>query len=74
MDVEGAEAMVLEGMSRVMANKKIAIFIALHGNEQKRLCQNILLKKGYQLFWLNGNKVKGRLEDYEGDEIYALPE
>lgn len=74
MDVEGAEARVLEGAQRVMTNKKIVIFIALHGNEQKRLCQSILLKKGYQLFWLNGDKVEGRLEDYKSDEIYALPE
>ena len=73
MDVEGAEAMVLKGMSGVMSNRRLPIFIALHGNEQKRSCQDILLENGYQLFSLNGDKINGALEDYETDEIYALP-
>lgn len=72
MDVEGAEAMIIKGMQRVITKKKTIIFIALHGDEQKHLCQNILLEKGYKLFWLNGDKVKGRLEDFQDDEIYAL--
>lgn len=57
-----------------MTKKKIVIFIALHGDEQKRLCKNMLVKKGFQLFWLNGDKVEGKLDDYESDEVYALPE
>jgi len=74
MDVEGAEAMVIKGMQRLIIKKKTIIFIALHGDEQKRLCQNILLENGYKLFWLNGDKIKGRLEDFQDNEIYALRE
>lgn len=73
IDVEGSEAVVFKGMKKVFALKKTIIFVALHGDEQKRLCQDILLENGYELFWLSGNSVEGRLEDYQGDEVYALP-
>ena len=73
MDVEGAESAVLDGMRKVMANKITVIFIALHGQDQKRLCQRMLVENKYEIFWLNGSKVQGSLENHRGDEIYALP-
>ena len=72
IDVEGAEVLVLEGAKNFLALRKVVLFLALHGEKQKQLCQEILRSAGYDIFLLDGRKVEGTLS--ESDEIIALPQ
>lgn len=73
IDVEGSELAVLEGATDLLKKQVTVWFIALHGGEQKKLCQDILTTYGYEIFTLSGVQVTGRLEDINEDEIYVLP-
>jgi FkbM family methyltransferase len=42
MDIEGAEALALSGMRKLLNKKKPIIFIALHGEEKANNCFKIL--------------------------------
>jgi FkbM family methyltransferase len=70
MDVEGSEAAVLEGARRILVQHRPVVFIALHGEEQRRACQSLLEQMQYQLHDLSGARIA---EDFETDEVYALP-
>lgn len=71
MDVEGAEARVLEGAPSLLRSKKSVWFIAMHGEEQARRCQAILFDADYRLYRLEGTELRhGPLPT---DEIYAVP-
>lgn len=72
IDVEGAEALVLEGAKNLLTLRKVVLFIALHGEKQKQLCQEILRSIHYDIFYLDGTKIKGTL--LESDEIIATPQ
>lgn len=69
IDVEGAESLVLEGAKKLLSRNEVVLFVALHGDEQKRLCQNILQSLGYEIFSIDEIKVNKEL--LEGDEIIA---
>ena len=71
MDVEGAESSVLEGAQTLLRKNKTVWFIALHGDEEKRQCYEIMKRAGYTVFLLNGSEVLH--PDFQGDEIYAVP-
>lgn len=71
MDVEGAEAKVLEGASKLLGMKKTIWIIALHGMEQRRKVGRILTEHGYRIFRLDGMEIDGG--NIDTDEIYALP-
>ena len=47
------------------------LFIALHGDTQKRQCKELLESVGYDLYLLSGMKVSGEL--LTSNEIYAVP-
>src|SRR5712691_4000859 len=49
MDVEGAESLVLSGTKDFLKKKKATLFIALHGDDQKRQCIKILRSSGYKV-------------------------
>jgi FkbM family methyltransferase len=70
MDVEGAEAAVLEGARRTLEGYRPIVFVALHGEGQKRACCALLEAMGYRLFGLDGVPLVGPLET---DEVYAIP-
>lgn len=70
MDVEGAEALVLEGAKRILAEGKTTWFIALHGRDAKLETWEILSKANYRIFLLDGT---GLSEVPDANEIYALP-
>lgn len=71
MDVEGAESFVLEGATDLLRKRKTTLFIALHGDTQKRQCKELLESAGYDIYLLSGKKLSGDL--LTSDEIYALP-
>jgi FkbM family methyltransferase len=71
MDVEGAESLVLRGAKEVLTKKKAIFFIALHGDDQKRQCIEILRSSGYESFHLDGQSVTD--VELAGDDIYATP-
>ncbi|MFN2453698.1 MAG: FkbM family methyltransferase [Pyrinomonadaceae bacterium] len=73
MDVEGAESEVLAGASTILKEQSAVWFIALHGDEQKQNCQEILEAHHYRLFTLDARPVTYRLETSTHDEIYAVP-
>ena len=73
MDVEGAESEVLCGASALLSQRATVWFIALHGDQQKELCQNVLTSYGYRIFSMDGEMITAPLVNSSYDEIYALP-
>lgn len=71
MDVEGAESAVLAGARETLQRHAPIVFVALHSDEQKRLCVGSLRTASYRTFDLAGRET-GELPDT--DEIYALPQ
>jgi FkbM family methyltransferase len=71
MDIEGGEIDALAGARRLLENGKAIWFIALHGDEQKRRCQQILLAAGYTVHTIAGDLIREPLESLAVDEIYA---
>ena len=71
MDVEGAESLVLRGARKFLNRKRATIFVALHGDDQKRQCIEILRSSGYEIHLLNGQSVI--TDEFAGDEIFATP-
>jgi FkbM family methyltransferase len=70
MDVEGAEAAVLRGAHRTLREVRPVLFVALHGDEQRKACAIILRDAGYSIHDLDGQRLSGAPSV---DEIYALP-
>lgn len=70
MDVEGAEASVLEGASALLSSGLAVWLIALHGEAPKRDCFRLLRAYEYLIQDLYGNQIG---EDFDGDEIVAIP-
>ena len=70
MDVEGADAAVLRGAHRTLRAARPVLFVALHGNEQRKACAIILRDAGYSVHGLDGQRIRGASSV---DEIYALP-
>ena len=70
MDVEGAEAAVLRGAQRTLLEARPVLFVALHGDEQRKACAIILRDAGYSIHDLDGQRLSGAPSV---DEIYALP-
>jgi len=70
MDVEGAEAAVLRGAHRTLREARPVLFVALHGNEQRKTCAIILRDAGYSIYGLDGQRISVAPSV---DEIYALP-
>lgn len=66
LDIEGAEAVAMEGMSRLLqANKDIKVItefapvsIKEFGAEPERYLKNVLLNHGFKLYEINENKNK----------------
>jgi FkbM family methyltransferase len=73
MDVEGAEASVLAGAARLLEQRRTVWFISLHGQDQKAACGNILNEAGYAITAVDGTAVPGKLEEWDGDEVFASP-
>ena len=67
VDVEGAEAMVFRGATRVLAESRPTIFLATHGTEVHRECVDRLSSMGYQLAAI------GCADADPCDEILATP-
>jgi FkbM family methyltransferase len=71
MDIEGGETRALKGARRILDRYSPVVFVALHGESQRRECAAILRELSYQLFDLSGRRIEGVPET---DEIYALKE
>jgi len=71
MDVEGAEFLVLNGARTLLNNNKTILFVALHGENQKQRCLDLLFSLAYRIFLLDGTEIKDAALHF--DEIYALP-
>ncbi len=71
MDVEGAESLVLDGAGTLLGRNKTILFIALHGENQKQRCLDLLLSLAYRIFLLDGTELKDAALPF--DEVYALP-
>jgi len=72
MDVEGGESRVLRGAVRLLSQPRPIWLVALHGQQQKQECWQILHDHGYSIYRLDGVQVVSPAE--MPDEIYALPE
>ena len=71
MDVEGAEASVLEGAKELLRQRVAVLLIALHGDVPMRACQKLLHEAGYEAFSLDGQALAA--DALFVDEIYAVP-
>ncbi len=71
MDVEGAEASVLEGAKTLLRQRTTVLLIALHGDVPMRACLTLLHEAGYEAFALDGKALTADAPFV--DEIYALP-
>jgi len=71
LDVEGAEASVLEGARLTLERHRPIVFVAFHGEHQQVTCRQILESVGYELFTLNGRTFAFSPTDV--DEVYAVP-
>lgn len=58
VDVEGAEAAVLQGAVEVLARHKPVIFLATHGPRPHRECCRLLDRLGYRLAPINGTSLE----------------
>lgn len=70
IDVEGAEGKMLRGARRILSEARPALFLALHGQEQRQECEALLRDAGYGLYALDGSQLDGPILT---DEIVALP-
>ena len=71
IDVEGAESMVLDGARKLLSKQLTQVFVALHGDQQKRNCWEILESFGYRIYRLDGATFgDGK---FNSDEIHAVP-
>jgi hypothetical protein len=66
IDVEGAEALVLAGAAEALAAYHPAIFLAIHGNNQRTQCLTHLRHLGYDSHPLKGSSL------VDGDEFFAI--
>jgi FkbM family methyltransferase len=57
IDVEGAESSVLSGASRLLAEGKPELWLALHSEEQMKLCSKLLAEAGYAVFSICGEPL-----------------
>ena len=71
MDVEGAEASVLEGAKTLLRQRTAVLLIALHGDVPMRARLTLLHEAGYEAFTLDGQALTPDAAFV--DEIYALP-
>lgn len=71
MDVEGAEADVLEGAKALVGARRTIWLIALHGHVQRARCTERLRAAGYRLCTLDGSAWE--LAGAQEDELLALP-
>jgi FkbM family methyltransferase len=71
LDVEGAEAAVLEGARGTLARHRPAILLATHGREQERLCAETLQAFGYTFAYLDGTPAARG--GFTSDELVATP-
>ena len=71
MDVEGAEASVLEGAQALLRQRTAVWLIALHGDAPMRACLALLHEAGYNAFRLDGQALSAGAAFV--DEIYAMP-
>ena len=70
MDVEGAESAVLRGAQRTLQDAAPVLFVALHGDRQRKACATIFRDAGYSIHDLDGQLLSGAPSV---DEVYALP-
>ena len=68
IDVEGAEAGVLEGARRLLNSTHPVIFLATHGDEVHRRCCDLLRTSNYRLQAIGTSSVE------QADEILAVHE
>ncbi len=71
IDVEGAEARVLEGASDLLKHGKTSLLIALHGIEPLRQCLSLLGQLRYEAYRFDGQRLSPACGNV--DEIYAMP-
>lgn len=57
IDVEGAEARVLEGARNLLATRRPTILLATHGAEVHRRCCDLLREAGYELTAVGGGSI-----------------
>lgn len=71
LDVEGAEGEVLSGARRLLGGRRTVFFIALHSEEQRKQCFQILTQADFKVMTI------GRLpldnDHFVDDEIIAIP-
>ncbi|MGA2737163.1 MAG: FkbM family methyltransferase [Bryobacteraceae bacterium] len=67
VDVEGAEAALLQGAERTILAHRPAIFVATHGAPQHAACRRLLAGMDYRVFSLDNRAVDAT------DELLALP-
>jgi FkbM family methyltransferase len=71
IDVEGAESLVLNGARTLLSKQHTRWFVALHGDQEKQNCLEILESHGYRIYQLDGTPFRdGQIIN---GEIYAEP-
>ena len=71
IDVEGDESLVLDGARTLLSKQHTQLFVALHGDQQKQYCREILESLGYRIYLLDGTPFGDG--QFISDEIYAEP-
>jgi FkbM family methyltransferase len=73
VDVEGAEAQVLKGATRVLSGHRTRWVVSVHSREQAHECRRIFQEAGYLLFDIAGRRISGSSADDGVTEIVAVP-
>jgi len=75
IDVEGAEALALQGMHALLRSAKPILFIELHGYEAGRACWQLLEQAGYEMYWMDADvtRIKAVSELKKKNYILARP-
>jgi FkbM family methyltransferase len=68
IDVEGAEVEVLRGAQRILTAYRPRVYLAIHGDEQAEGCRALLVRHGYTL-----TTVRGERWPFQASEWIAIP-
>lgn len=74
MDVEGAEAEVLKGATKLLAGQRTRWVVSLHGRKQADECEQIFRDAGYVLSDVAGRRLDRSIADAEISDLVAAPQ
>src|SRR6185312_11115993 len=69
MDIEGGETLAMQGAEELLSKREALWFIALHNDEARQRCSEMLNNVRYEAFSMEGQRIVDFTQNV--DEIYA---